>query len=87
MIAFLTNMVSDRLGCEINLQEKVRAVKYLHNTNYFSVSQKNQVYIYDCKLLRSQTIQPRNTPFTVFCRTPSILGLKYLANLVHSTWC
>ncbi|KAK8039714.1 putative UTP7-U3 snoRNP protein [Apiospora rasikravindrae] len=36
-----------KLGCEINLQEKVRAVKYLHNTNYFSVSQKNQVYIYD----------------------------------------
>ncbi|KAK8107083.1 uncharacterized protein PG998_009096 [Apiospora kogelbergensis] len=38
-----------KLGCEINLQEKVRAVKYLHNTNYFSVSQKNQVYIYDSR--------------------------------------
>ena len=39
-----------------------QAVKYLHNTNYFSVSQKNQVYIYDCKSACLHTNTLHNFP-------------------------
>jgi U3 small nucleolar RNA-associated protein 7 len=36
-----------KLGCEIQLGETVRDAKWLHNNQYFAVSQKKYVYIYD----------------------------------------
>lgn len=36
-----------RLGCELQLQETIRDAKWLHNDQYFAVSQKKYVYIYD----------------------------------------
>ena len=35
------------LGCELQLGETIRDVKWLHNNQYFAVSQKKYVYIYD----------------------------------------
>ncbi|PHH91805.1 hypothetical protein CDD83_10228 [Cordyceps sp. RAO-2017] len=36
-----------KLGCELQLQETVRDVRWLHNNQYFAVAQKRHVYIYD----------------------------------------
>ncbi|KAL1881128.1 hypothetical protein VTK73DRAFT_4805 [Phialemonium thermophilum] len=36
-----------RLGCELQLNETVRDVRWLHNNQYFAVAQKKYVYIYD----------------------------------------
>lgn len=36
-----------QLGCELQLQETIRDAKWLHNNQYFAVSQKKYVYIYD----------------------------------------
>ena len=36
-----------KLGCEIQLGETVRDVKWLHNNQYFAVAQKKNVFIYD----------------------------------------
>lgn len=36
-----------KLGCELQLGETVRDAKWLHNNQYFAVSQKKYVYIYD----------------------------------------
>ncbi|GME89480.1 unnamed protein product [Ambrosiozyma monospora] len=36
-----------KLDCELNLNETVSAVKYLHNNQYFAVAQKKYVFIYD----------------------------------------
>ncbi|KAJ3476098.1 hypothetical protein NLG97_g9236 [Lecanicillium saksenae] len=36
-----------KLGCEIQLGETVRDVKWLHNNQYFAAAQKKYVYIYD----------------------------------------
>ena len=35
------------LGCELYLGETIRDAKWLHNNQYFAVSQKKYVYIYD----------------------------------------
>lgn len=35
-----------KLGCELQLGETVRDVKWLHNNQYFAVAQKKYVYIY-----------------------------------------
>ena len=35
------------LGCELQLGETIRDAKWLHNNQYFAVSQKKYVYIYD----------------------------------------
>ncbi|SPO05777.1 probable UTP7 - U3 snoRNP protein [Cephalotrichum gorgonifer] len=35
------------LGCELNLGETVRDVKWLHNNQYLAVAQKKYTYIYD----------------------------------------
>lgn len=35
------------LGCELQLGETIRDVKWLHNDQYFAVAQKKYVYIYD----------------------------------------
>lgn len=36
-----------KLGCEVQLEETVRDVRWLHNNQYFAVAQKKYVYIYD----------------------------------------
>lgn len=36
-----------RLGCELQLGETIRDVKWLHNNQTFAVAQKKYVYIYD----------------------------------------
>jgi U3 small nucleolar RNA-associated protein 7 len=36
-----------KLGCELQLGETVRDVKWLHNNQYFAVAQKKYPYIYD----------------------------------------
>lgn len=36
-----------KLGCELQLQETIRDAKWLHNDQYFAVSQKKYTYIYD----------------------------------------
>lgn len=36
-----------KLGCELQLGETVRDVRWLHNNQYFAVAQKKHVYIYD----------------------------------------
>ncbi|KAJ6782582.1 hypothetical protein PWT90_05698 [Aphanocladium album] len=36
-----------KLGCEIQLGETVRDIKWLHNNQYFAAAQKKYVYIYD----------------------------------------
>lgn len=38
---------SGELGCELQLGETVRDAKWLHNSQYFAVAQKRNVYIYD----------------------------------------
>ncbi|KAH9893713.1 BING4CT domain-containing protein [Xylariomycetidae sp. FL2044] len=38
---------SGKLGCELQLGETIRDVKWLHNRNFFAVAQKKYVYIYD----------------------------------------
>ncbi|KAH7319663.1 small nucleolar ribonucleoprotein complex subunit [Stachybotrys elegans] len=41
------NWREGKLGCELQLGETVRDAKWLHNNQYFAVSQKKYVYIYD----------------------------------------
>jgi len=36
-----------RLGCELQLGETVRDIRWLHNSQYFAVAQKKHVFIYD----------------------------------------
>lgn len=36
-----------KLGCEIQLNETIRDVRWLHNNQFFAVAQKKYVYIYD----------------------------------------
>jgi U3 small nucleolar RNA-associated protein 7 len=36
-----------KLGCELQLGETVRDIKWLHNNQYFAVAQKKHVFIYD----------------------------------------
>ncbi|WYZ37281.1 hypothetical protein EsH8_II_000787 [Colletotrichum jinshuiense] len=36
-----------KLGCEIQLGETIRDVRWLHNNQFFAVAQKKYVYIYD----------------------------------------
>lgn len=36
-----------KLGCELQLGETIRDVKWLHNNQFFAAAQKNYVYIYD----------------------------------------
>ncbi|ROW04071.1 hypothetical protein VSDG_00982 [Cytospora chrysosperma] len=36
-----------KLGCEIQLGETIRDIRWLHNNQYFAVAQKKYVYIYD----------------------------------------
>ncbi|CAN8103486.1 unnamed protein product [Discula destructiva] len=36
-----------KLGCELQLGETIRDVRWLHNNQYFAVAQKKYVYIYD----------------------------------------
>ncbi|PHH82826.1 hypothetical protein CDD82_4698 [Ophiocordyceps australis] len=36
-----------KLGCELQLGETIRDIRWLHNNQYFAVAQKKHVYIYD----------------------------------------
>ncbi|KAG6360540.1 hypothetical protein INS49_011602 [Diaporthe citri] len=36
-----------KLGCELQLGETIRDIRWLHNNQYFAVAQKKYVYIYD----------------------------------------
>lgn len=36
-----------KLGCELQLRETCRDIRWLHNNQYFAVAQKKYVYIYD----------------------------------------
>ena len=48
---------SGKLGCEIQLGETVRDVKWLHNNQYFAAAQRHCVYIYDAQGVEIHKLQ------------------------------
>lgn len=46
-----------KLGCELQLGETVRDVRWLHNNQYFAVAQKKYVYIYDRQGVELHTLR------------------------------
>jgi len=51
-----------KLGCEIQLNETVRDIKWLHNDQYFAVAQSKNVYIYDKQGVELQRLQKHIEP-------------------------
>ncbi|KAI5457382.1 WD40-repeat-containing domain protein [Mariannaea sp. PMI_226] len=75
-----------KLGCEIQLGETVRDVKWLHNNQYFAVAQKKSVYIYDHNGVEIHNLQKQKEvthmeflPYHFLLATIGAVGfLKYL---------
>ncbi|GAO19091.1 uncharacterized protein UV8b_07256 [Ustilaginoidea virens] len=49
-----------KLGCELQLRETVRDVKWLHNNQYFAVAQKKHVFIYDRNGVELHSLRKHN---------------------------
>jgi U3 small nucleolar RNA-associated protein 7 len=46
-LELIRRLQAGKLGCELQLGETVRDVRWLHNNQLFAVAQKKYVYIYD----------------------------------------
>ncbi|KAI9791872.1 MAG: Small subunit (SSU) processome component [Peltula sp. TS41687] len=74
-----------KLGCELQLGETVRDAKWLHNNQYFAVSQKKYVYIYDhagvelhCLKKHAEVSHMEFLPYHFLLATVGVSGyLKY----------
>ncbi|KAM4066861.1 hypothetical protein HRG_000875 [Hirsutella rhossiliensis] len=75
-----------KLGCELQLKETVRDVRWLHNNQYFAVAQKKHVYIYDhngvelhCLRKHSEVTHMEFLPYHFLLSTIGTAGnLKYM---------
>lgn len=50
------------LNCELKLNEKIRAIRFLHNETMFAVAQKEMVYIYDRQGIQLHALEYHNEP-------------------------
>ncbi|EFX06341.1 small nucleolar ribonucleoprotein complex [Grosmannia clavigera kw1407] len=74
-----------KLGCELQLGETIRDIRWLHNNQYFAVAQKKHVYIYDrngvelhCMRKHIEVSHMEFLPYHFLLSTISLSGqLKY----------
>jgi U3 small nucleolar RNA-associated protein 7 len=70
------------IGCEMQLKEEVRDVKYLHNETMFAVAQQKYTYIYDYKGIEIHCMKKHERAYRL-----DFLPYHYLMTSVgHSGW-